>query len=208
MGLGVLRPATFVGIHIDLNMQKTHRDRYGAVAQAFHWVTAVLVLAAFTLGPGGSEEHVYAAAGDADRQLHETLGLCVFALVLLRVLWRMVDERPEPPAVPRWLGTAAKVVQATLYVLLLAVPLSAITGAWLEGHPLTLIDGLRVAPWLPSDHGTGAVIAEIHGWLGDLVLWLAGLHAVAALYHHFFLKDGVLLSMLPRGMADRLKPRP
>jgi cytochrome b561 len=179
-------------------MQDIRPARYGAIAQAFHWLTAVLVLAAFTLGPGGPEDRVYAAANEADRRLHETLGLCVFALVVLRVLWRLVDERPDPPAVPRWMGLGAKAVQAALYVLLFAVPLSAITGAWLEGHPLSLVGGLGVAPWLPPDHAAGAVVAEIHGWLGDVVLWLAGLHAVAALYHHFVLKDGVLASMLPR----------
>jgi cytochrome b561 len=186
-------------------MPRQRSDRYGAIAQVFHWLTAVLVLAAFTLGPGGSEERVYAAARDADRQLHESLGLCVFVLVLLRLAWRMIDERPDPPRVPRWMGLAAKALQGALYALLLVVPLTAVTGAWLEGHPLTLVAGLRVAPLLPGAHGLGEAIAEIHGWLGDTLLWLAGLHAVAALYHHVLLKDGVLVSMLPRWLA---RPRP
>jgi cytochrome b561 len=179
-------------------MPHIRSERYGAVAQAFHWVTAVLVVAAFTLGPGGSEERVYAAARDADRQLHETLGLCVFVLVLLRLLWRMRDTRPDPPAVPRWMGVGSRLVQAALYLLLLAVPLTAITGAWLEGHDLTLVAGARIAPLLAKSHGVGESLAEIHGWLGDVILWVAGLHAVAALYHHFMRKDGVLVSMLPR----------
>jgi non-ribosomal peptide synthetase component F len=50
-----------------------HRARYGAVAQFFHSATAVFVLIAFTFGPGGSEQRVYAHARDFDRQLHETL---------------------------------------------------------------------------------------------------------------------------------------
>ncbi|HSQ02515.1 MAG TPA: cytochrome b/b6 domain-containing protein, partial [Burkholderiales bacterium] len=84
--------------------------RYGRVAQAFHWLTAILVLIAFIYGPGGSEQRVYSAARDFDRQLHETLGICVFALVVLRVLWRTIDTRPAPPQVPRWMGLAAKSV--------------------------------------------------------------------------------------------------
>ena len=71
--------------------------RYGSVAQIFHWLTAIVVLIAFIFGPGGSEEHVYSSSGDFDRQLHETLGLCVFALAILRVLWRAFDTRPAPP---------------------------------------------------------------------------------------------------------------
>lgn len=171
--------------------------RYSGVAQTIHWVTAVLVLIAFTFGPGGSELRVYSPARDFDRQLHETLGLTVFALVMLRVLWWRFESRP--PAVPaaRWMSLAAKAVQGLLYLLLFAVPVSAISGAWLEGHPLTLLAGVRIQPLLALSHDTGAIIAQIHTWLGDAILWLAGLHAVAALYHHFYVWDDVLVSYFP-----------
>lgn len=125
-------------------MEDHSRTRYGNITQAFHWVTAILVLVAFIYGPGGSEQRVYSPARDFDRGLHETLGLCVFALVALRVLWRMVDKRPEPPQVSRWMGIAATVMQGALYLLLFAVPLTAIAGAWLEGHPLTLLAGVKI----------------------------------------------------------------
>jgi cytochrome b561 len=184
-------------------MEQRSLARYRPVAQAFHWVTAILVLVAFIYGPGGSEERVYSPARDFDRQLHETLGMCVFALVVMRVLWRMVDTQPDPPQVPRWMGIAAKAVQWALYLLLFALPLTAITGAWLEGHPLTLLAGVEIPPLLGPSHDLGARIATLHTWLGDTILWLAGFHALAALYHHFVLKDGVLASMLPRRLALR-----
>lgn len=177
--------------------------RYGVVTQTLHWLTAILVLLAFIYGLGGSETRVYAAANDFNRQLHETLGLAVFALVLLRVVWRLLDQRPEPPQVARWMGVAAKAMQLALYFLLFAVPLTAIAGAWLEGHPLTLLAGVEISPWLPTSHDRGASIVSIHTWLGDAILWLAGFHALAGIYHHFFLRDGVLLSMLPRWLAWR-----
>jgi cytochrome b561 len=172
-------------------------DRYGAVARAFHWATAVLVLVAFIYGPGGSEQRVYSAARDFDRQLHETLGLCVFTLTILRLLWRTVDTRPEPPPIARWMDLASKLVQALLYALLIALPVTAVTGAWLEGHPLTLLSGVKVAPLVGESRDLGRTLASLHGWLGDAIMWLAGLHAAAALFHHFVLRDRVLVSMLP-----------
>ena len=176
----------------------TSTTRYGTAEQALHWITAVLVLAAFIYGPGGSESQVYSQARDFDRRLHETLGLCVLALTVARLAWRAFDERPDPPQVPRWMGFAARAVQVLLYVLLFAVPLTAVTGAWLEGHPVTWLGG-DVPPLFATSHITGAQFAKAHGWLGDSILWLAGLHALAALYHHFLLRDGVLMSMLPGG---------
>jgi cytochrome b561 len=180
--------------------EMAHRPpaRYGAVAQAFHWITAILVLAAFIYGPGGSERQVYSPARDFDRQLHETLGLCVFALVVLRILWRTVDTRPAPPSGSRWMAIAAKAVQGALYLLLFALPFTAISGAWLEGHPVTLLAGVKIPSLLATAHDAGATIANLHTWLGNAILWLAGFHALAALFHHLVLRDDVLISMLPR----------
>ncbi len=171
--------------------------RYGTAAQILHWATAILVVIAFVYGPGGSEQRVYSAAKDSDRQLHETLGLCVFVLTLVRLGWRSFDAAPEDPPMPRWMQQAAMVVRWVLFVLLLAIPMTAITGAWLEGHPLTLLSGIRIGPLLPEAHAVGSVIASIHTWLGDTILWVAGVHAAAALVHHFVLRDRVLRSMLP-----------
>lgn len=76
------------------------RERYGAVAQLLHWATAILVVAAFTYGPGGSEQRVYSLAKDFDRQIHETLGISVFAITLLRLVWRAFDAPPDDPPMP------------------------------------------------------------------------------------------------------------
>jgi len=179
-------------------MEHSSIARFGKVTQTLHWLTAILVLIAFIYGPGGSEQHAYLPSRDFGRQLHETLGLCVFGLLVLRVLWKMFDERPPAEDLPRWMEIAAKSLQGMLYLLLFAVPASAITGAWLEGHPLTLLGGVEIAPMLGLSHDLGVKVSEIHTLLGDAILWMAGLHAAAAIYHHFMLKDGVLLSMLPR----------
>jgi len=175
--------------------------RYSAPAQALHWLTAILVLLAFIYGLGGSEQRVYAASRDFDRQLHETLGISVLVLAALRVLWRTLGTRPDPPQVARWMEIASKVVRITLYVLLFAVPVTAVAGAWLEGHALTLLGGMRIPPPVPEWHAIGAKIAGVHSWLGDVIVWVAGVHALAALYHHFVLKDGVLESILPRWIS-------
>ena len=179
-------------------MKREQPIRYGTTAQTLHWLTVMLVLGAFVYGPGGPEEHIYSAARDFDRQFHETLGLGVLVLLVLRVVWRTVDTRPPAPKVARWMELSAKVVQAALYALLIAVPLTAIAGAWLEGHALTLLAEIRFSPLVAESHALGAKIAEVHAWLGDTIMWLAGVHALAGLFHHYVLKDAVLRSMLPR----------
>jgi cytochrome b561 len=179
-------------------MEERSIQRFGSITQTLHWLTAIFVLVAFTYGLGGSEQRVYLPARDLDRQIHETLGLCVFALLILRIVWKMFDKRPQPEDLPRWMEIAGKLLQGVLYLLLFAVPASAIAGAWLEGHPLTLLGRVEIAPMLGLSHDLGVTISELHTLLGDAILWLAGMHAAAAIFHHLVRKDGVLLSLLPR----------
>ena len=78
----------------------SNNESYGLVAVCLHWATAILVAGAYLLSAGGPESRIYAAANDFERSLHETLGLAVFAVVLLRLIWRMFDKVPEPPPIP------------------------------------------------------------------------------------------------------------
>lgn len=179
-------------------------EKYSAVGQSIHWLTVILVLTAFLFGPGGPESRIYSSAHDLGREIHETLGLSVFTLVIIRLIWRAGASVPPPPDVPPWMRIAAKVVKYVLYALMLALPITAITGAWLEGHDLTLLGGVTIAPRLAESHELGKTIVEIHTWLGDSILWVAGFHASAALFHHAILGDGVLASMLPDSIARRI----
>lgn len=170
---------------------------YSKISKILHWLTAILVVIAFYDGLGGNESRVYLPARDATRQLHETLGIAVLALLVLRVIWRAFDERPVKPESSRMMALAAKSVQFTLYVLLLAVPLTAVLGAWFEGHAVTLLSGVVLNSPFQSSHDLGVNLSNVHVFLANAILWVAGLHALAALYHHYVLKDDVLKSMLP-----------
>lgn len=91
---------------------------------------------------------------------------------------------------------ASRASQRALYARLFAVPATAILGAWFGGHPVTVYGLGAIGPYFGS-RDLGASLARIHGTFGDALMWVAGLHAAAAIYHHFFLRDGVLRSMLP-----------
>jgi cytochrome b561 len=112
-------------------------------------------------------------------------------------LWRLLDPPPEAAPMAPWMKYFASAAHGGLYALLVAIPLTAIAGAWLEAHPLTIFGIGNIAPLLPQAHDLRQSIAEIHTILGNVIIWLAGLHAAAALFHHFVLRDSVLTSMLP-----------
>jgi cytochrome b561 len=133
---------------------------------------------------------------------HEVLGLSVLLLTVVRLLWRAAVAGPQLPS-PRWMHVTSKLVQGLRSLLLLAVPTTAVTGAWLEGYPLTLGILGEVPSPIAKNHALGEKLAKLHTWLGDAILWVAGLHAAAALFHHFVLRDAVMLAMVPA----RWRPR-
>jgi cytochrome b561 len=172
-------------------------SRYGIGAQLFHWLTVVLVLAAYVLSKG-DRYSLYSAAADGIRRIHETLGMLVFIVVVLRLLWRLIDGTPATEPMPRWMAAAANLVQFALYALLVAVPVTAVLGTWLEGLPVTF-QGFDIAPQIAQARGLGQLIIVAHTTLGNVILWVAGVHAAAALFHHFYLRDGVFKSMASGG---------
>jgi cytochrome b561 len=178
-------------------LSRTIVDRYSGVAQLFHWLTALLVIVAYITSIGGPELRVYSPANDFSRGLHELLGISVFWLTAMRMGWRAFFPPPKGPAMPVWMELGAKAGHWAIYALLVLVPLTAIFGAWLEGHPLTLLAVGNVQPLLSQSRALGLVLADLHRSFGDALIWFAGFHATAALYHHLWRHDTVLLSMLP-----------
>jgi len=185
-----------------MNMTST-RTHYDPLSRAFHWLTAVAVIAAFILGPEHFGREMRQGLDPATRWdivTHESLGMLVAALTLLRLLWLAV--RPAKPQfdMPDWMHLTAKATHGVLWLLLLAVPVTAMLALGTEGHPLTLLGGIRVNELPITANSPLANLAdwgEVHGLLGDVILWLSGIHAVAAIFHHVLLKDGVLRAMLP-----------
>jgi cytochrome b561 len=183
-------------------------SRYDTLSQAFHWVTAVAVVAAFILGPEGFGRMLHNGIDPGTQSnivWHESLGILIFVLTLLRLLWTAV--RPTAPQLEPavWMRMAGKLVHFTLWAMLLALPLTALLTLGSEGAPLTLLGGVRVDQLTVIAESSIAGLADwgdVHSLMGDVIIWLAGLHAVAAIYHHVKLKDGVLVTMVP-GLKSR-----
>lgn len=184
-------------------MPQPETTHYDGPSRYLHWITAIIATIAFILGPehfGRLMRNGVDPASRSDIVWHESLGILVFALTAARLVW--VALRPAPPhfETAAWMALAAKLLHVVLWVLLLLLPITAILSLGGEGHPLTLLGGLRIDRMPAIADSAVAKLAdwgEVHGFLGDTLMWLAGVHAGAAIVHHVALKDGVLASMLP-----------
>ncbi len=173
-------------------------SRYGAIPQAVHWLTALFVVAGWLLGQFG-DDLPKGAARDLGFLLHMTLGECVFVLLVARLLWRFADPPLAPEITPfgRLVDVAAKLGHFALYALLLAVPFLGMIVQLKRGHDLPIFAMWEFAsPW-PADRAVARTMFSLHSLLADALLILAGIHALAALVHHYAWRDRTLTRMLP-----------
>jgi cytochrome b561 len=185
-------------------MNQQSPSRYDALSLVLHWLTAIVVTIAFILGPGGFGRLMRDGVDPASRSdivWHESLGILVLVLTVLRLLWLAVRPAAPQIAMAGWMHATSKLAHVALWVLLLALPATAFLALGSEAHPLTLLGGVRIDRMPVIADSAIAKLADwgdVHQFLGNTIMWLAGLHAAAAIYHHVVLKDGALSTMLPQ----------
>jgi cytochrome b561 len=179
--------------------------RYTAVAQAFHWLIAALVVIQFVLA-NLADDLPLGARKLALLARHKSFGMTVLMLAILRLLWRLKSPPPEmPPSMTPVERILARVTHIAFYVLLFAMPLTGWLMSSAKNYSVSWF-GLFTWPDLIGKSETAFdLLRATHEILSDVLLALAVLHILAALKHHFWNKDDVLVRMLPFGKLGRIK---
>ena len=172
--------------------------RYHGLSIALHWLMLLLIAAVYACielkgnFPRGSEPR------ELLKQWHFALGMLVWVMVWVRLLARLL--LPAPAAVSAgWQNRVAAAMHLALYGLMIGLPLLG----WLvlSAADKTQILGIALPPLLAPNQALAGQLKEIHEWLGVAGYWLIGLHAAAAVLHHYVLRDDTLRRMLPARQA-------
>lgn len=178
-------------------MQINTQQRYGTLSIALHWGMLVLMVAVYAcielreFFPKGSDPR------EALKAWHFMLGLSVLALVLVRLVARLNQPTPEiTPTPAAWQQLLAKIVHVILYAFMLGMPIAGWVMLSAAGKPIPFF-GLELPALISENKDLAKQIKELHAEVGELGYFLIGLHAAAALFHHYVLKDNTLTRMLP-----------
>ena len=174
---------------------------YHPVAKALHWLMAALLLGLLALGfymadlplsPDKLELYAW----------HKWIGVTVFLLVWLRLLWRITHR---PPAYPASMGRATQLLAHAghwaLYGLMIAIPLTGWLMSSAKGFQTVWWGVWPIPDLLSKDKELGHTLQEVHEALNWLLLVMVAGHVAAALKHHWFDHDDILTRMLPQGQT-------
>lgn len=179
-----------------MNIRNT-TDRYGILSIWIHWFMLLLLVAVYAC----IELHEFFPKGSDLRATlktwHFMLGLSVLVLALIRMVVHLSNIVPRiEPDPPKWQKQSAKLVHVALYALMLVMPLAGWLLLSAEGKPIPFF-GQHLPALIGKSKYLADWIEEIHETGGTIGYFLIALHATAALYHHYFVRDNTLRRMLP-----------
>ena len=178
---------------------KNSTSRYSAAVIGLHWLMLLLLAAVYAcmelrgFAPKGSELR------SAMKSLHFLLGLGVLALVVLRLAarWSAGAAPGIHPPVPDWQNRLSRPMHLALYVFMIATPILGWMALSAEGEPIVLF-GLHLPSLVGGSEALADRLEDVHEAVATAGYFLIGLHAAAALAHHYIFRDDTLSRMLPR----------
>jgi YVTN family beta-propeller protein len=173
-------------------------DRYTTTAVILHWLIAVMVVSMIAFGwwmqqvpknPLGPRVNAF--------NLHKSLGITIFLVMLLRLAWRMTHRPPPLPAMPGWQVPVARANHVLLYVSLFLMPCAGFMGSALSGRPIVFF-GQALPLWFARNDAVSQAFRLTHLVTSWVLVVAIALHVAAALKHHFIDRDRLIARMWPR----------
>jgi cytochrome b561 len=180
--------------------------RYTNTAILLHWSVAILIIANFILGltmvdiPGLTPTKLRYFSW------HKWVGITLFGLASIRILWRLRHPAPPHPAnMLGWQRLTASGVHAALYLLLFAIPLSGYFYSLAAGVPVMYLGFIPMPIFMDANPYWKPILKQVHYWLNGTILLSFSLHLAGVLKHELIDRDSTLKRMMPSREIESTK---
>ena len=163
-------------------------QRYGLISIIFHWLMALIIIATFILGLNLKHNFQYYYEVLA---LHNSLGITIFLLAILRVTWRFFNIKPTQLPNKVIFMKLATLTHIFFYIIFFTLPITGYILTNLQGD-IVLFYGYSLPELLEQNRGLKNYVHTIHDYVGNILLILFSLHVLGALYHHLIKRDNTL----------------
>jgi len=175
-------------------MLNNTKNAYGTISKCFHWVIALMIIAMLIIGCSLGFTHK--ATFQALMHYHQSLGVTILILMVLRLIWRLCATSPTyPNSMTPFEVTLAHAMAWLFYVLIFTIIVAGILMTAFHGYAIKFWGWNIHLPITPSKN-MNHIFNTIHIYTAWIILACVIIHVLAALYHHFIRKDDVLKRMI------------
>jgi len=168
-------------------------SKYGYVSIFFHWVSALTIFGLFGLGYYMVDLTYYHSWYKTAPELHKSIGIVFFSLMILRLIWRSKQITPNHLTSHSSLEQkAGKIIHSFLYLLIFVIMITGYLISTADGRGIEVFELMTIPAFGSIIENQEDIAGLVHKWLAYLLIVLATLHALAALKHHFIDKDNTL----------------
>lgn len=164
--------------------------RYHWVARLLHWLIAIAVVGLIASGLY-AEELVNSPFKLKIFFWHKSFGVLVLALMVLRLVWRLLATAPAHASKSKLAIKSAEYGHAGLYILLFLMPLSGWVIQSAANYPFQVFDLFALPAVVEPSKATAEIAATVHGWSSKLLIGLLLGHIAAVAVHRWVVKSDV-----------------
>ncbi len=187
-----VRPKSTIGV-------RNSEQGYGLMAIFIHWLVALVVIGMFTLGVWMTGLTYYDEWYKLGPDIHRSIGVLLFFVMLVRVIWRIYNVKPkDDPGIGALQARLAHSVHLLLYGLIFAMIVSGYLISTADGKPVDVFGLFSVPAVITGVANMEDIAGKVHWYLAVTLISLVVLHSLAALKHHFIDKNQTLRKMLGR----------
>lgn len=171
-------------------------ESYGLVSRVIHWLMAILIVGLFAMGLYMTSLGYYDALYHTLPWWHKSVGLSIFLLLILRVIWKSTN--PEPRSLTTHSAfekKAASLTHKSFYLLISLIVVSGYFISTAKGKGVSFFDWLEIPALIEPITEQADQAGAIHLWLAYALAAFVVAHAAGALKHHFIDKDETLKRM-------------
>ncbi len=170
---------------------------YSPVAKALHWSSSLLIITLLTLGfiatNIGKSPVVHSLFW-----WHKSLGLLLLVIMITRIIYRLTHPYPALLPAPKWQLKAASLTHLALYTLVVTTIIAGLSMSSFSEHQTSFFGLFNVRLPFPLHKSWAHLSGTFHYVIAWTLVVLIASHILAALYHHFIMKDDTLRRMTPK----------
>ncbi|WP_321324427.1 cytochrome b [Thiomicrorhabdus sp.] len=183
-------------------MLKNSEQNYGLVTRANHWLSAFLFIGLIALGLYMSDLEKSPEKFEL-YDLHKSLGIGLFMLMMLRLIWLKVSANPPQLSKNKFEHILGHAVKGILYLAMILMPISGWVMSNSGGHEVAFFNLFTLPNIVAENHDLHEFAEEFHEITGKVMIAVILLHIAGALKHHLVYKDATLLRMLGKNKQDK-----